>query len=805
MQPYRPDRVPDAALPGGILLPTDPDLPAVPLQHTDISATVIGPLADVVVTQRFHHTHTSPIEAVYVFPLPEDSAVSELTLTIGERVICGAIRERENAQQQYQQAREAGQGAALLEQERPNLFTISVANIQPNEQVQVILRFHDRVPYENGLFKLVLPTVVLPRYIPESGTELTEAEHATAGAEVPADAQRLQTPLLPEDSRDGHTLSIRVDLDSGTLHALTSPSHQIETHEQYGLTTVTLQPADNLPNKDFVLRYQVATDQFQAVAFTYRPEQEPGTVLLMLTPRLELDPEDVLPRELLFVFDRSGSMGGESIEQARRALQACLRGLNPDDTFNIFPFDNRVEQFAAKAQPFTQAQVDQADAYIAQIDARGGTEIARALKQALTQPRDTNRLRVIVFLTDGAVGNEDQVLHELAKHLNEARVFAFGIGSAVNRFLLKKLAETGRGTVEYLFPGEDIETAIQRFQNRTAFPVLRDIAIDWGQGRVADVLPQPVPDLYAGQPLVVLGRFHGSTSGQDQIHLRGRTRRGRYEQKLAIHWPAATPDRNEHWATLARVWARACIDGLMTQERMSRGESSALRDQIRELALQYQLMSPYTALLAVEESPQTDREPGKRVVVPIHLPYGTRREAFEESAGVQYMMSSSVLSPPSMDAMAFRMFAPPASPTPPAGKRRRGGGMLPRMAPSKADDTYAAMPTSPPPAPRTLAESAATAAPPSGRVARNAQTAYEQALRFLARRQQVNGTWADAPVVTALAVLAYLAGGHTDRSGDYRPQLTRAIGWLQQQAQQANGSAAVAWVLAELATATGAA
>jgi Ca-activated chloride channel family protein len=762
-----------------MLIPVDRKLSPVPLKHTDINASIIGSLCDVLVTQQFHNTHTRPVEAVYAFPLPEDAAITELKLTIGDRVVHGDIREREEAQREYAQASQAGQGAALLEQERPNIFTVSVANIQPNEEVQVMLRFHDRVPYDDGMFEFVLPTVVLPRYVP-AGDE----------AEAPAvpDAERLHSPLLPDGSRDGYTLGVRVELDAGKLRDISSPSHQIDVVQQHGSTLVTLHEAEAIPNKDFILRYCVAGSHIEAAPFTYRPPDKPGTLMLLLTPQVTLQPEDVLPRELLFVFDRSGSMAGQSIEQARNALQGCLRALNPEDTFNIITFDHEVETFSPHPLPFTQNNLDRADAYIEQMYGRGGTEIKQALTTALHQPRDSERLRVVVFLTDGAVGNEDQVLRTLGHELNEARVYAFGVGSAVNRFFLDKLAEVGRGSVEYIFPGESIEDAVQRFQKRAAFPVLVDVQIDWDNGRVTDVFPERLPDLYAGQPLSVLARFHNATTAR--MRLSGRTPRGHYEQVLEVELPEATPDRNEHWAALAQVWARARIDALMQREWMEPRQKSAVRDEILGLALEHHLLSPYTAFVAIEErrDEHAQRDKAEPVAVPIHLPQGTRREAFEtQSHRHAHVYGGAPASPSPAVGPVFMQASRSASPDLPeqgTGLLRLQSGQLQGNLRSRGGDRmfqrYAPAKHANPTATRAI-----------------------RALRYLGRTQHVDGDWSGAEIATALALMAFVQHGHTDRTGDFRPQLSRTVGWLCQRAQQPHISPVVAWALAVLAAATG--
>jgi Ca-activated chloride channel homolog len=763
----------------GSLIPTERALPPVPLEHTDIRAAIVGPICDVRVSQRFHNRHSAPIEAIYVFPLPEDAAVTELTLTLGAREIRGLVREREEARREYEQARAQGQGAALLEQSRPNLFSVAVANIQPDERVTVALRFHDRLVFDDGAYAFTLPTVVLPRYTPPE-----------RAAEAPP-----SPPLLPEASREGHTLAIEVALDAGKLAEIASLSHEIDVETRRGgQAVVRLRQSDAIPNKDFVLRYRPASVDAAggpaASVFTVREAGKPGTLLLSLLPALEAAPEEVLPRELLFVFDRSGSMGGESIVQARNALRACLRALNPGDSFNIFPFDHEVERFRPASQPFTQASVDAADAYIDTIDARGGTEILGALKAALASPQvqgeAAERLRVVVFLTDGAVGNEEQVLRELRQSLGGTRVFAFGIGWAVNRFLLDKLASLGRGAVEYVLPGQAIEESVARFQSRAAFPLLRDLALDWGGAGVFDVYPRVLPDLYAGQPLELLARFRAA--GDATLTLSGRTANGPFRQTLTLELPEATPDRSEAWRALPQVWARARIDDLLGEQRDDARRTAAVRDEVLSLALEHRLLSPYTSFVAVEERSDShaEREAAQQIFVPIHLPQGTLREAFEARSGPMYRAAAAPM-------MLGGMPAPAA--VPPSASARGGGGLLGKVAEAMFGGGQQS-------APDAVLASAQPRMPapvvPADTREHSSRERADAALRYLGRTQAVSGSWAESDEATALALLAFLRNGHSERAGSYRPQLRRAVAWLAAQAQRPDASPLVAWALAEL-------
>lgn len=743
----RAEPVPDASVSGGMLLPREANLPPVPLEHTTIAIEVVGPLAETLMTQRFRNGHHAALDVLYVFPLPSEAAVSGLELRVGARMIRGMVQPRAEAQRMFREAAERGHDAALLAQERPNMLSLEVANLQPGEVVEVRLRYFERVPYDDGWFTLVVPTVVLPRYLP--GGMLANPKDGAV-------------PLLPPNVA-GHTLAVEISLDVGRLAEIEVPDDQFEVREVRGRHLATLRNPDAVPDRDLVLRYRPAGAGYRAATFVFREAGHPGALLLSLTPEAVPAPEEVLPREMLFVFDRSGSMGGESIVQARNALRACLRALNPGDSFNIFPFDNFVERLAPTPLPFTQANVDAADRFIAGIQARGGTEIVAALAEALAQPRDPKRLRVVVFLTDGAVGNENLVLRELTARLGEARVFAFGVGSAVNRFLLDKLAEVGRGVTEYILPGEPIEPGVERFQRRAALPLLRDLHIEWGGADVSDVLPAPLPDLYAGQPLILMARFNAPHDQRALLTIKARAPRGGFAETLVLDLPAATPDRGGVWAALPRLWARARIAVLEDTARLEPRHAPALEQEILALALEHGLLSSQTAFVAVEAPPPDagrQRAEG-RVVVPVHLPAGTQREAFE--------------GPPVPTLLGGVMYAASAMPTFRAsfGRVLARAESLDEVVPSVAEPARGASPAAPPAAPTPVER-------------------RDAALRYLARTQAVNGSWAEDEHATTLAALAFALAGHTAQAGAFRPQLIRTARWLAARAPAEGALAALA-------------
>src|SRR5262249_19764304 len=370
---------------------------------------------------------------------------------------------------------------------------------------------------------------------------------------------------------------------------------------------------DNIPNKDFVLRYNVATEAVQAAAWVSGDRDSDTVMISALPPRLSraMKPE---PREFIFVIDRSGSMSGGPIQQAKNALRACLRALGTDDSFNIQTFDDKVEWFKDHSQPVTQDSVNAADAWLNSVDARGGTEILGAIDAALTLKEDTSRQRYVVFLTDGAVSAEDRALAEIRKKRGTARLFTFGIGPSVNRALLAKMADFGRGTAQFLQLTEDIEEAIIKFQDRVAYPVLQDIELEWKGAETWDTYPARLPDLYVGQPLELTTRL--KRSGPVTLNMKGK--RAGKTVKVSVPIPEA-PGKEP---ALRRVWARARVDALLEDTSQS---ADSIRQQVIGLAIEHRLLTRFTAFVAVD-SEVTGTTDARGVSVSVPLPEGLEIE-----------------------------------------------------------------------------------------------------------------------------------------------------------------------------------
>src|SRR5215470_11786748 len=421
-----------------------------PLKHTDVKAEVSGQLARVTVTQEFHNPFEEKIEAVYVFPLPQSAAVDDMTMVVGDRTVKGKIKRREEARAIYEAAREVGQATSLLDQERPNIFTQSVANIAPGAEVKITISYVEFLKYEDGTYEFVFPMVVGPRYIPGQpiGEQTSPAGAPNGGGWAPdtsqvPDASRITPRVAPKGERAGHDISIEVNLDTGVpIDELKSTLHEVDvTRPDNHRAVVRLKDQTTIPNKDFILKFDVAGKKISDAVMTHRGAQG-GFFTLMLQPPERVTAADVTPKELVFVLDTSGSMEGFPIEKAKETMKLALDNLYPDDTFNLITFSGDTHILFPQPVPATQENLHRAQVFLASRQGSGGTEMMKAIRAAL-DPSDTqDHVRIVCFMTDGYVGNDMEIISEVQKHPN-ARVFSFGIGSSVNRFLLDKMAEEG--------------------------------------------------------------------------------------------------------------------------------------------------------------------------------------------------------------------------------------------------------------------------------------------------------------------------------------------------------------------------
>src|SRR2546426_9005662 len=490
-----------------------------PLKHTDVKAEISGFLARAVVTQEFENPFKEKIEAVYTFPLPQNAAVDDMTMLVGDRTVRGKILRREEAQAVYEAAKTNGQTASLLNQERPNIFTQSVANILPGEQIKITISYVETLKYEDGSYEFVFPMVVGPRYVPGSPVGAKGNGFAPDTDRVP-DASRITPAPAPEGMRAGHDISLDITLDAGVpIDALNSRTHDVNIERPDDRRArILLKDETTIPNKDFILRYDVAGKKMEDALLTHSSGQG-GFFTLILQPPLRVTAEDVTPKELVFVLDTSGSMSGFPIEKAKETMKLALDNLYPSDTFNLITFSGDEHILFPEPVPATKENLRKAQEFLDTRKGGGGTEMMKAVKAALDPSDAQGHVRIVCFMTDGYVGNEMEIIGEVQKHAN-ARVFAFGIGSSVNRYLLDNMAKYGRGEVEYVALNDDGSAAARRFHERVRNPLLTDLSIEWNGLPVADVYPKQIPDLFSAKPVIVNGRY--TAGGRGVIRLKGK-------------------------------------------------------------------------------------------------------------------------------------------------------------------------------------------------------------------------------------------------------------------------------------------
>jgi len=624
----------------------------IPLVHTDVALDVRGLVESATVTQQYVNSSSEPIEAVYVFPLPHDAAVYDMEIRIRNRLIHSIVREREEAKKIYQAAKSEGKRAALVEEERPNIFTASVANILPGDHIDVRLRYVEPLHWEDSRMRLDFPMVVGPRYIPG---RLATGHQGTGWAkdtDEVADASRI-TPLVRNpDSRPGHDISITVNLDPGfEFGTVKSVSHAINVqHLADGRQQIELARGTTIPNKDFVLEIQQAESTKPKTTLFLSPEANSGqTEFLLAAYPPTVQPATRVPVEMLYLIDVSGSMGGTSIEQARGALLQGLGRLNPSDRFGIEAFNNSYFEFATEPLAATPENVAAARRYVEGLEAGGGTEMLPALLHLMKKPEIPGYLRHIVLLTDGDLGNEEEIFAALRQNLGEARLYTVAIGSSPNFFLATKMAQFGRGSFTHIADNSEIEVQMGRLLETIESPVLTDVKLTFEGVEVADQYPQRTPDLFLRQPLLVYGRITQGTKGV--LHLTARAGDQPYEASFAFDAAKST-----FHAGISTLWARQRVEALMDKWREADEDARAgIRADVVAHAIRYHLVTRFTSLVAVEEIVANAGGESRTVPVPTELPAGMQMDkvfgapatgtadSFLEALGAALLLSSMIL------------------------------------------------------------------------------------------------------------------------------------------------------------------
>jgi len=643
-----------------VVLSDDPKLDALPLKSTAADVKIAGVVADVKVTQVYRNAGQKTLEAVYVFPGSTRAAVHAMRMTIGARVVEAKIMERQKARDTYEQAKKTGQTASLLEQQRPNVFQMNVANILPGDEIKVELNYLELLIPEDHIYEFVYPTVVGPRYTAKTAAGALDTDKWT------------QNPYLRQGQPPPYTFGLNVELSSGVpIDKLTSPSHAVDI-KYSGQTSarITLKDEKTGGNKDFVLRYALAGGKIETGALLY-PGQEENFFMLMMEPPARVKPAAVLPREYIFILDVSGSMNGFPLDTSKALMKNIIQNLKPKDYMNVLLFAGGSEVLSPSGSlPASEANQGKALGFIQSQRGSGGTNILPALEQALALPRTPGVSRIIAVLTDGYVSVESRAFHLIRDRLGEANLFAFGIGAAVNRHLIEGMARAGLGEpFVVLNPGQAAKEAA-RFRQYIANPVLTGIKVSYEGFPASEVEPQAVPDLFALRPLTVLGKYRGSPTGT--IVVRGQTAKGPYEYRLELKDAKAGPEN----AALRLLWARQRIMNLVDFSRFDRKDQTAVQE-VASLGLKYSLMTPYTSFVAVD---QVKRADGQVVTVkqPLPLPEGVSDLAVGGS--MPKAMMPSAMTAPSPSRMLFAERKIEAGRRDKAAGNEETGGGLPEEA-----------------------------------------------------------------------------------------------------------------------------
>ena len=625
---------PAEATAGALLLPSTQDglYVAAPMLAADVAIEVSGPIARTRVTQRFENISDGWIEGIYVFPLPDEAAVDTLKMQIGDRFIEGVIEERKKAKEIYEAAKREGKKASLLEQERPNIFTNSVANIGPGETIVVQIEYQETVKYEDGRFSLRFPMVVAPRFNPPAlmHTASFGGEAGWGAVDPVPDRAAIEPPVLHPDAGPVNPVSLSVDLEAGfALGEVTSSHHKIAVHRPDAKSaTLTLAEETAPADRDFELIWSPKPGAAPGAALFAEEIAGEPYYLLMITPPAVEGVTAPAGREVTFVIDVSGSMAGESIRQARESLLLALRRLKPGDAFNVIAFNDRHHRLYENPQPVTSQTIGRALGYVASLDANGGTMMLPALEAALTQQSpDASLLRQVVFLTDGAIGNEQQLFESIARRRGTARIFTIGIGSAPNSFFMSRAAEIGQGAFTHIGSVSDVAERMGALFAKLESPVVTNILAEWPDG-VAEVWPSPIPDLYKGETLVIAARGAGDKGA---LKISADTGGAPWEVDVPL---AAAADRNG----VSKLWARKKIAALELDRARPGAEHDVLEKQILDTALAHHLISRLTSLVAVDvTSSRPDGEALASVDLPLNLPKGWEFEKVfgETSAPVQ--------------------------------------------------------------------------------------------------------------------------------------------------------------------------
>jgi len=580
----------------------DPSVDQFPLEETHVMVNISGVIADVRIMQKYSNDGTRPISARYIFPASTRAAVHGMTMTVGEQVIAARIKERQAAQDEFDQAKRQGKNTSLLQQQRPNVFSMDVANIMPGESVDIELHYTELLVPTDGTYEFVYPTVVGPRYSNQPE------------AEAPENDLWIKSPYFQEGSKPQTRFNIGVTISTGmALQEILCTSHDTEIFwESESVAIVELRNAERFSgDRDFILKFRLAGKEIQSGLMLFEGEDE-NFFLLMVQPPERVLPEDIPPREYIFVVDVSGSMHGFPLNTAKKLLKDLIGNLRSTDTFNVILFAGGSQLMADTSVPATVQNIRQAIRMIDKQKGGGGTELLRALKTGFSLPRDEAFSRSMVVVTDGYIGAERDVFVEIRNNLNNTSVFAFGIGSGVNRYLIEGMAKAGLGEPFVVTKPQEAPAAAQKLRHYIQSPVLTNIAVTYNGFETYDIEPNSIPDLFAKRPVMVFGKWRGTAGGT--IELRGTGGSAEYAQTFNL----AETQPLETNRALRFLWARTRI-GKLSDFNFQRLNPEH-RAEVTNLGLTYNLLTDYTSFIAVNDVIVNPEGNSQDVDQPLPLP-----------------------------------------------------------------------------------------------------------------------------------------------------------------------------------------
>lgn len=611
-----------------LVVSKDTSVDCFPLKETDVATNITGTIAETYVTQTYKNEGNAPISASYLFPASTKVTVHGMTMQVGNNIVTAQIKEKEEAKQEFEEAKSEGKSASLLEQKRSNVFNMDVANIMPGDTVIIKLHYTELISPEEGTYQFVFPTVVGPRY-----SDPSESTDKDANGWV-------ETPYLESGSTITSKYNITVNLSTGVpITNLSSKSHDINiAWNDNSSAKITLSnPADYAGNRDFILDYRLTGNQVESGLVLAEGENE-NFFMLTIQPPERFTPEDIPPREYIFVLDVSGSMNGYPMDTAKTLIRDLVSNLKETDKFNLILFSGSSEQLSPKSLTATKENVKKAIDLIDEQEGYGGTSLSPALESAIDIPADKSVARSIIVITDGYISGEQNVFDLISQNLGSTSFFSFGIGSSVNRYLVDGIAYAGAGESFVVTDAEDASETAQRFRTYIQSPILTDINVSYDGFDVYDVEPAALPTLFAQKPIVLFGKYKGQAEGT--ITVTGKTGNKDYSQKIAVSDIKTLTDND----AVSFLWARTRVERLMDYGYSK--DNPEVKDEVTQLGLTYSMMTPYTSFIAVIDTIRNPEGESADVDQPQPLPLGVSNlavgggyRAYSEPADIILLLS----------------------------------------------------------------------------------------------------------------------------------------------------------------------